>query len=83
MSEPLSPSEPQGTRATLAESALRRQPAKSVVSAFVVGLILSVFPVGRIVGFVVGVALTLLRPILLALGGLKLWEEVEKRQKKQ
>jgi hypothetical protein len=74
VSAPQPPLQPLVTR-------VQQEPAKSVLSAFVMGLILSVFPVGRVIAFFVGLGLTLLRPALLVLGGLKVWEEVARRRK--
>ena len=85
MTEPLQPIEPSKSTGTAAAGqALERvqqKPAQSLASAFVLGLVLSVFPVGRIVAFVVSLGLALLRPLLLVLGGVKLWEEVKRREK--
>jgi RsiW-degrading membrane proteinase PrsW (M82 family) len=50
---------------------VRRQPVKSLVWAFFVGIFLTVFPVGRIIGLVVGTVFALLRPVLLLLGLMK------------
>jgi hypothetical protein len=81
MAEPLESVPSPELSAQSVVSRVQREPARSVASAFVVGLLLSLFPVGRIVSFFVGLGLTLLRPALLVLGGLKLWEEVGKRRK--
>ena len=85
MSEPKQPLEPtQPNPPELVGKALsrvRQEPGRSMASAFVVGLILSIFPIGRIVSFFLSLALTLARPILLVLGGFKVWEEVGRRRK--
>ena len=57
----------------------RKEPAKAAGIAFVAGLVLTILPVGRIVSGVLRLGLALLRPGLLLLGALKLWEEFEKR----
>lgn len=49
--------------------------------AFFIGILLTVFPIGRIVGGVVSLAFALLRPVLLLLGAVKLCEEFEERRK--
>jgi hypothetical protein len=85
MSEPKQPLEPTQPNAPelVGESLsrVRQEPGRAMASAFVVGLILSVFPVGRIVSFFLSLVLTLARPILLVLGGFKVWEEVNRRRK--
>jgi hypothetical protein len=85
MSEPPQPVEPsEPARPAVVGQAISRvqqEPVKSVASAFLAGLILSVFPVGRIISFFVSLGLTLARPLLIVLGGLKLWEEVGRRRK--
>jgi hypothetical protein len=61
---------------------VRRQPVKSLVWAFFVGIFLTIFPVGRLLRLVAGIVLALLRPVLLLLGAVKLCEEIEMRRKK-
>ena len=80
--EPLQPSaQPPSGFVGEAISQVKQEPVKSVISAFLMGLILSIFPVGRIISFFVGLALTLARPLLVVFGALKLWEEVARRRK--
>jgi hypothetical protein len=85
MSEPLQPLEPTEPQPPAlvgqAITRVQQEPAKSVASAFFIGLILSVFPIGRIISLVLGLALTLARPVLLVLGGMKAWEELGRRRK--
>lgn len=85
MSESLPPAEPSDPQSpALANQAIdrvRHQPAKAVGTAFITGLILSVFPVGKILSAFVGLALSLVRPALLVFGAFKVWEEVERRRK--
>jgi len=52
----------------------RREPAKAVVSAFSIGFLLNLLPIGAILGMLVDVAFALARPILLIFGLLKVWE---------
>jgi hypothetical protein len=54
---------------------------RSVVWAFFIGLLLTIFPIGRVLGAVTSLALILLRPVLLLLGAMKLYEEIEERRK--
>ncbi|HEY2342483.1 MAG TPA: hypothetical protein VGH90_05605 [Chthoniobacteraceae bacterium] len=70
-----------------AESALRRaedytreEPLKAVGLAFTAGLILTLLPVGAILAAIVRLAVTLLRPALLILGAIKLYEEIDHRR---
>ena len=60
----------------------REEPAKAVGLAFATGLIFTIFPVGRVLGGLVRLAFALVPPGLLMLGGIKLWEEIEKRSGK-
>lgn len=57
----------------------REEPGKALGLAFVTGLICTVLPVGRLLGGVIRLAFALVPPALLVLGGIKAWEEVEKR----
>ena len=60
----------------------REEPAKAVGLAFGAGLIFTILPVGRVIGGLVRLALALVPPGLFVLGGIKLWEEIEKRTDK-
>ena len=53
---------------------------KTVGVAFGAGLILTLLPVGAIVVAVVRLTLSLLRPALLILGAIKLYEEIDQRR---
>ena len=57
-----------------AAAEVRRQPVKSLVWAFFVGVFLTVFPVGRILRLVTSIVFGLLRPVLLLLGLVKISE---------
>ena len=87
MSEPVDPStqptekKPLGNLVEKTAVEVRKRPVKSVVWAFFIGIILAVFPLGRIVGAMMGLAFALLRPVLLLLGVVKLCEEFEERRK--
>jgi len=54
-----------------ADEFARREPAKAVVSAFGAGFLLNLLPLGAIVGALVGIAFSLVRPVLLFLGLIK------------
>lgn len=62
-----------------AQDFARKEPAQAVGLAFLAGLVLTVLPVGRLLGGVVRLAFALVRPALLILGAVKLCEECEKR----
>ena len=62
-----------------AQAYVRTEPAKAVGIAFVAGIILTVLPAGRLVGALVRLSFVLVRPLLLALGAVKLYEEIQKR----
>ena len=66
-----------------AVSRVRQEPMKAVGWAFVTGLFLSVFPIGRIVSALVGLGLVLLRPALVLFGMIKVLEGVERRRKSE
>lgn len=60
---------------------VRRQPVKSLVWAFCVGIFLTIFPIGRVLGVVAGILLALLRPALFLLGLVKISESLTARRK--
>jgi len=62
-----------------AQDFVRTEPAKAVGIAFIAGIILTVLPVGRLVGALVRLSFVLIRPLLLILGAVKLCEELQKR----
>lgn len=57
----------------------REDPMKAVGVAFVVGLVLTLLPVGAIIAGVIRLALSLVRPVLIVLGATKVYEEIQKR----
>jgi hypothetical protein len=87
MSEPTQPNPSAATKQPLRDfvertaSGVQKRPVNSVVWAFFVGIFLTIFPVGRVVGAALSLLLALLRPALLLLGVVKLFEEVEHRRK--
>jgi hypothetical protein len=60
----------------------REEPGKALGFAFVTGLLCTVLPVGRVLGGLIRLAFALVPPALLVLGGMKAWEEIEKRTDK-
>ena len=60
---------------------VRRQPVKSLVWAFFVGIFLTIFPIGRILSLVTSLVFGLLRPVLLLLGVVKISEVINERRK--
>ena len=62
-----------------AQEFARKEPAQAVGVAFLAGLVLTVLPVGRLLAVLLRLAFTLIRPVLLILGAVKLCEEFEKR----
>jgi hypothetical protein len=81
--EPTQPAPPQPIHSLVEKTAdgVRKNPVRSVVWAFFIGLLLTIFPIGRVIGALTGLALILLRPVLLLLGAMKLYEEIEERRK--
>ena len=61
------------------EEYVREEPVKSVGIALGAGIFLTIFPVFGIFFGLLRVALSLLRPALLVLGGIKLYEEYQRR----
>jgi hypothetical protein len=64
------------------EKFVREDPAKAIGLALFGGILLTILPVGRILGGLVRLALALARPLLLVLGAVKLYEEYQKSQKR-
>ena len=65
----------------VAEKCAREEPVKCAATAFIVGLIITILPVGQIVGALTRLLAGLIRPALMLLGAMKVFEEVEKRRK--
>jgi hypothetical protein len=63
-----------------AQKFVREDPAKAVGFALLGGVLLTIFPVGRVLGALVRLAFALARPLLLVLGAVKLYEEFQKKQ---
>ena len=62
------------------EEFTREEPLKAVGIAFVAGLFMTLLPVGSIIGGLLRLVLALVRPALLVLGAIKLYEEIDRRQ---
>lgn len=63
-----------------AEKCAKKEPVKTSLIAFLAGLLLTILPVGQIVGALTRLLFSLLRPALVVLGAMKVLEEVEKRR---
>jgi hypothetical protein len=61
------------------EDYVREEPAKAIGLAMGLGFFISVFPVFRLASGLLRLFFGLLRPVLLCLGGIKLYEELMKR----
>lgn len=62
------------------EEFARQEPVRAVGIAFVVGLVLTLLPIGAIIGGLLRLALSLVKPALLILGATKVYDELQKRQ---
>jgi len=62
------------------EITVRAKPVQSVGMAIAAGFVLSRLPVAGILGLAIRVALSLIRPALLVLGGVKAWDLIQSRQ---
>jgi hypothetical protein len=62
------------------EEFAREEPLKAVGIAFVAGLFMTILPIGALIGGLLRAALMLVRPALLILGAIKLYEEIDRRQ---
>lgn len=87
MSEPTEPAKPPEVKKPISDlvqktaEEVRKEPVRSMVWVFFVGIFLTIFPVGRILRLVVGMLFSLIRPVLLLLGVMKVCEEIEMRRK--
>jgi heme/copper-type cytochrome/quinol oxidase subunit 4 len=62
-----------------AEKSVREEPIKTAGLAFVAGIVLTVLPVGAILGALVRIALALVRPALLIFGVVKIFQQIDRR----
>ncbi|MEZ0255475.1 MAG: hypothetical protein ACAI37_09350 [Chthoniobacter sp.] len=63
------------------EKLVREDPAKAVGIALFAGVLLTILPVGRVISGLIRLAFALARPLLLVLGAVRLYEEVQKKKK--
>jgi hypothetical protein len=63
-----------------AEKCATREPLKTSLIAFLAGLIVTVLPVGALLGALARLTLAMIRPLLILLGAMKVFEEIEKRR---
>jgi hypothetical protein len=63
-----------------AEKCATKEPFKTSIIAFLAGLVLTILPIGQIVGVLTRLLLGLVRPALVVLGAMKVFEEIEKRR---
>ena len=65
-----------------AEKCAREEPMKCTAIAFLAGFVFTILPVGQIIGGLVRLILGLVRPGLVILGAMKVFEEIEKRRQR-
>ena len=61
------------------EDYVRDEPTKAVGIALAAGIILTIFPIFRILAGILRLALSLAKPAMLIFGAMKLYEEINKR----
>ena len=66
---------------THTEKLVREDPAKAVGIALFAGVLLTILPIGRVIGGLIRLAFALARPLLLVLGAVRVYEELQKKQK--
>jgi len=59
---------------------IRKNPARALAIAAGAGFVLQSAPVGRLVGGLLRVSFALLQPALMVVGGVKIWEKIQRRQ---
>lgn len=62
------------------EQYARQEPLQALGAAFIGGLLLTLLPVGSLLALILRLTLSLVRPALVVLGAVKLYEEISKRQ---
>lgn len=64
----------------VAEKCTREEPLKCATIAFLAGFLFTILPIGQIIGALVRLVFSLIRPALVLLGAMKVFEEIEKRR---
>ncbi|HEX8295556.1 MAG TPA: hypothetical protein VF593_04615 [Chthoniobacteraceae bacterium] len=64
-----------------AEKSIRQEPLKTAGIALGTGFLLSILPLGRIIGGILQMAFSLIRPALLVFGLIKLVEEFDRQKR--
>lgn len=64
------------------EQYARQEPMQALGVAFIVGLILTLLPIGSLIAGILRLVLALVRPALVVLGAVKLYEEINQRQQR-
>jgi len=59
---------------------IRSNPTRALAIAAATGFVLQSAPAGRLLGGLIRVSFALLKPALLVLGGVKIWETIKRRQ---
>ncbi len=79
---PLKKSEAAAVRNLLAETKamIRKNPTRALAIAAGAGFVLQSAPVGRLVGGLLRVSFALLQPALMVVGGVKVWEKLQRRE---
>jgi hypothetical protein len=67
---------------TRTEQYAREEPMQALGVAFLAGLLLTLLPVGSLIALILRLTLNLVRPLLVILGAVKLYEEISSRQKR-
>jgi len=63
-----------------AEKWAKKEPLKTSLAAFAIGLLFTIVPIGHVVGAITRLLFALVRPALIVLGAMKVFEEIEKRR---
>jgi hypothetical protein len=63
------------------EQYARQEPLQALGAAFIGGLLLTLLPLGGLIALILRLTLSLIRPALVILGAVKLYEEISRRQR--
>ena len=61
-----------------AENYVRDSPSKAAAIAFLAGFVIAMLPIGGIIGALVRLILFLIRPALMVIGVIKVYEEIQR-----